>query len=53
MMDIKRKIAELYKTTPDYVTVVSYGFKIKNMSRLYSTDILKYPIEYFCILIEK
>ena len=29
-MDIKRKIAELYKTTPDYVTVVSYGFKIKN-----------------------
>jgi hypothetical protein len=30
MMDIKRKIAELYKTTPDYVTVVSYGFKIKN-----------------------
>ena len=29
------------------------GFKIKNMSRLYSTDILKYPIEYFCILIEK
>ena len=30
MMDIKRKIAELYKATPDYVTVVSYGFKIKN-----------------------
>jgi hypothetical protein len=30
MMDIKRKIAELYKTTPDYVTAVSYGFKIKN-----------------------
>jgi surface protein len=29
-MDIKRKIAELYKTTPDYVAVVSYGFKIKN-----------------------
>jgi len=29
-MGIKRKIAELYKTTPDYVTVVSYGFKIKN-----------------------
>ena len=28
------------------------GFKIKNMSRLYSADIFKYPIEYFCIIIE-
>jgi hypothetical protein len=30
MNNIKNKISELYQQTPDYVTLVSYGFKIKN-----------------------
>ena len=42
---------------PIYLTILDdmlrdNGFKIKNMSRLYSVDVLKYPIEYFCIIIE-
>jgi len=42
---------------PIYLTIVDdrlreLGFKIKNMTRLYSTYFLNYPIEYFCIIIE-
>ena len=41
-----------------YLTVIddmlrNIGYKIKNITRLYSIDILKYPIEYFCLIIQK
>ena len=42
----------VYLTTLDDMLKV-IGFKIKNMSRLYSRYILSYPIEYFCIILEK
>jgi len=42
---------------PVYLTILDdslreVGFKIKNMTRLYSVYILNYPIEYFCVIIE-
>lgn len=41
-----------------YLTVIddmlrNIGYKIKNITRLYSIDILKYPIEYFCLILQK
>lgn len=41
-----------------YLTIIddmlrNIGYKIKNITRLYSTYILKYPIEFFCIIIQK
>jgi hypothetical protein len=41
-----------------YLTIIddmfrNIGYKIKNITRLYSIDILKYPVEYFCVIIQK